>query len=92
MANFELAGHYRGGSLTHPILITAFCLFDQKITGSLVMRLGPRPGEVSSGVWARNLLQCLNPQDHSLRNSAVIMEKASFLAFLVALVTVSQEL
>ena len=32
--------HYRGDSLTHPMLITAFYIFDPKVTGSLVMRLG----------------------------------------------------
>ena len=36
------SGHYRGDSLTHPMLITAFfCIFDLKVTGSLVVRLGP---------------------------------------------------
>ena len=34
-------GHYRGDSLTHPMLITAFYNFDPKVTGSLVARLGP---------------------------------------------------
>ena len=35
-------GHYRGDSLTHPMLITAFFyIFDLKVTGSLVTRLGP---------------------------------------------------
>ena len=34
-------GHYRGDSLTHPMLITAFYIFDPKVTGSLVTRLGP---------------------------------------------------
>ena len=35
-------GHYRGDSLTHPMLITAFFyIFDTKVTGSLVTRLGP---------------------------------------------------
>ena len=29
-------GHYRGDSLTHPMLITAFYIFDPKVTGSLV--------------------------------------------------------
>ena len=31
-------GHYRG---THPMLITAFYIFDLRVTGSLVTRLGP---------------------------------------------------
>ena len=34
-------GHYQGGSLTDPMLITAFYIFDAKVTGSLVARLGP---------------------------------------------------
>ena len=34
-------GHYRGDSLTHPMLITAFYMFDPKVTESLVTRLGP---------------------------------------------------
>ena len=34
-------GHYRGDSLTHPMLITAFYIFDPRVTGSLVTRLGP---------------------------------------------------
>ena len=45
-------GHYRGDSLTHPMLITAFYIFDPKVTGSLVPRLGPeaRP----SAQWGLN--------------------------------------
>ena len=35
------SGHYRGDNLTHPMLITAFYIFDPKVTGSLVARLGP---------------------------------------------------
>ena len=31
-------GHYRG---THPMLITAFYIFDLRFTASLVTRLGP---------------------------------------------------
>ena len=27
-------GHYRGDSLTHPMLITAFCIFDPRVTGA----------------------------------------------------------
>ena len=35
-------GHYRGDSLTHPMLITAFFyIFGPKVTGSLVTGLGP---------------------------------------------------
>ena len=34
-------GHYRGDSLTHPMLITAYYIFDSGVTGSLVARLGP---------------------------------------------------
>ena len=30
-----------GDSLTHPMLITAFYIFDPRVTGSLVARLGP---------------------------------------------------
>ena len=33
-------GHYRGDSLTHPMLITVFYIFDPKVTGSLIARLG----------------------------------------------------
>ena len=42
-------GHYRG---THPMLITAFYIFDLRVTGSLVTRLGPlaRP----SAQWGLN--------------------------------------
>ena len=32
------SGHYRGDSLTHPMLITAFYIFDPKVTGSLVAK------------------------------------------------------
>ena len=32
-------GHYRGGSFTHPMLITAFLHNQPKVTGSLVTRL-----------------------------------------------------
>ena len=32
--------HYRGGTLTHPMLITAFYIFGPKVTGSLITRLG----------------------------------------------------
>ena len=35
------SGHYRGDSLTDPMLITAFYIFDPKVTGSLVVKLGP---------------------------------------------------
>ena len=35
------SGHYREGSLTHLMLITAFYIFNPKVTGSLVVRLGP---------------------------------------------------
>ena len=35
------SGHYRGDNLTHPMLITAFYIFDPRVTGSLVARLGP---------------------------------------------------
>ena len=34
-------GHYRGDSLTHPMFITAYYIFDSGVTGSLVERLGP---------------------------------------------------
>ena len=34
-------GHYRGGSLIHPMLITLFYIFDQKVTGSLVLSTCP---------------------------------------------------
>ena len=34
-------GHYRGDSLTHPMLIIASYIFDPKVTGSLVTRLDP---------------------------------------------------
>ena len=33
--------HYWGDSLTHPMLITCVLIFNQKVTGSLVTRLGP---------------------------------------------------
>ena len=43
--NFYLAAslvHYRGDSLTHPMLITRYLIdFDPKITGSHVLRSGP---------------------------------------------------
>ena len=32
--------HYQGDSLTRPMLITAEYIFDPKVTGKLVMRLG----------------------------------------------------
>ena len=34
-------GHYQGGSLTNPMLITSYLQFDPKVTGSLVTRLDP---------------------------------------------------
>ena len=37
----QLLGHYRGDSLTHPMLITLFYIFDLKVTRSLLARLGP---------------------------------------------------
>ena len=40
-APWPTLGHYRGDSLTHPMLITAFYIFNPKVTGSLVTRLGP---------------------------------------------------
>ena len=40
-APWPTLGHYRGDSLTHPMLITAFYIFDLKVTGSLITRLGP---------------------------------------------------
>ena len=40
-APWTTLGHYRGDSLTHPMSITAFCVFDPKVTRSLVARLGP---------------------------------------------------
>ena len=33
--------HYQGDSLTHSMLITVFYIFDPKVTGCLIMRLGP---------------------------------------------------
>ena len=33
-------GYYWGDSLTHPMLITVFFIFDPKVTGSLVRRFG----------------------------------------------------
>ena len=36
----SILGHYQGDSLNHPMLITAFYIFDPKVTGSLVTRLG----------------------------------------------------
>ena len=62
-------GHYRGDILTHPMLITAFYIFDSKVTGSLVTKVGSlslterlvgfKPGSF------RFLLQRLNPLGHS---------------------------
>ena len=40
-APWPTLGHYRGDSLTHLMLITVFCIFDPRVTGSRVMRLGP---------------------------------------------------
>ena len=62
-----ILGYYRGDSLTHPMLMTAFYIFDPKITGSLVARslspveclVGFEPGTF------RFLLQRLNPLSHS---------------------------
>ena len=34
-------GHYWGDSLNHPMLITTYYIFDQKVTGSLLTRLDP---------------------------------------------------
>ena len=62
-------GHYQGNSLTHPMLIIAFYIFNPKVTGESCSEVGsPKPGWVSSGVWTRNLpilIQCLNPLGHS---------------------------
>ena len=35
------SGHYRGDSLTHPMLITAFYILNPRVTRSLVVRLDP---------------------------------------------------
>ena len=40
-APWPTLGHYGGDSLTHPMLITVFYIFDPRVTGSLVTRLGP---------------------------------------------------
>ena len=34
-------GHYHGGSLIHPMLITAFYTSEPEVTRSLIRRLGP---------------------------------------------------
>ena len=35
-------GHYRGeGRGAHPMLITAYCIFYPRVTGSLIAGLGP---------------------------------------------------
>ena len=61
-------GHYRGDSLTHPMLITAFFYIFDPVTGSLVTRLGPlSPAEHLVGFEPgtfRLLLQRLNPLTH----------------------------
>ena len=40
-APWPTLGHYRGDSLTHPMLITVYYIFDLKVTRSLITRLGP---------------------------------------------------
>ena len=44
VAPWPSLGHFRGNSLTNPMLITAFLIrwFDSTVTGSLVARLGPK--------------------------------------------------
>ena len=59
-------GHHRGDSLTHPMLITAFYIFDPKVIGSLVTRFGSlSPAErllwCEPGTF-RFLLQRFNPK------------------------------
>ena len=39
-AAWPLLVHCREGSLTNPMLVTAFTYFDRKITGSFITRLG----------------------------------------------------
>ena len=58
--------HYRGDSLTHPMLITAFYIFEPKVTGSLATRFGSlspaeRLAEFEPGTF-RFLLQRFNPK------------------------------
>ena len=45
-------GHYQGDSLNHSMLITAFCIFELKVTGKLVSRLCPYAQ--SSAQWGLN--------------------------------------
>ena len=40
-APWPTLGHYQGGSLIHPMLITVFYIFDPKVTRSLITRFGP---------------------------------------------------
>ena len=40
-APWPTLGHYQGDSLNHSMLITAFCIFELKVTGKLVSRLCP---------------------------------------------------
>ena len=40
-ATWPALGHYRGGSLNHPMLLNAFYIFDLKVNGNLITRLDP---------------------------------------------------
>ena len=60
-ARRPILGLYRGGSITHPMLITAFylCLTRRSLEASL-RAWDPKPGRAPSGVWARELLYHFN--------------------------------
>ena len=48
--------HHWENTLTHPMLITVFYLFDPRVTGKLEWGWVPQPDRASSGDWTRNLL------------------------------------
>ena len=53
-------GHYRGDSFNHPMLITAFYIFDPRVIGSLVAERLVRIVPATFRFW----LQRLNPLGH----------------------------
>ena len=54
------SGHYRGDSFNHPMLITAFYIFDPRVIGSLVAERLVRIVPATFRFW----LQRLNPLGH----------------------------
>ena len=63
----QTLGHYQGGSLTHPMLITAFFTYlTQRSLGALQWVWVPKPSQPPSGFWTFQFWsQHFNPLGHS---------------------------